>query len=268
MASLEELRDGLHVSVSQIKCYLRCPRQYEFRYVLGVEPEFLPAALVLGSAVHEGLGAYYRSVMETGDSPEFDTSLAAFHATMHSFRNHRLPIQDTGVDLEAQGTGLLKVFYEKVYRDPSVVVGVEVPFAVDIHDPLTGEVLEERLVGAFDLVVEENGRKVIGEHKTASKRWSDAEVKYDLQLSAYWLVADKLGMGDVGLRLQQLTKTKEPKMVVVDAERSARDVDDFLGTVVGVLRAVDVGSFYPMRTCKCAGCPFQRSCSTGRVKDR
>jgi len=27
MASLNELREGLHVSVSQIKTYLRCPRQ-------------------------------------------------------------------------------------------------------------------------------------------------------------------------------------------------------------------------------------------------
>jgi len=53
------------------------------------------------------------------------------------------------VDLKAQGMALLKVFYESVYRNPPVVVGVEVPFAVDIYDPVTGEVLEELLLGGL-----------------------------------------------------------------------------------------------------------------------
>ena len=75
MESLSEMREGLHVSVSQIKCYLRCPRQYWFRYVIGAEPEFMPANLVLGSAVHEGLAAFYRSVMTRSESPEFDVCL-------------------------------------------------------------------------------------------------------------------------------------------------------------------------------------------------
>jgi hypothetical protein len=27
--------EGLYISVSQLKCYLRCPRQYELKYVKG-----------------------------------------------------------------------------------------------------------------------------------------------------------------------------------------------------------------------------------------
>jgi len=265
MPTLEELREELHVSVSQVRCYLRCPRQYHYRYVLGVESEFAPASLVLGSAVHEGLAAHYRSVMQTSESPEMDVCMAAFHATMVSFRRKGLSIQDTGVDLEAQGTALLRVFYESVYQEPPVVVGVEVPFGIEIHDPATGEVLEERLVGAFDLVTEEQGRKIIGEHKTAAKKWSDAEVRFDPQLSAYKLAAKKLGMGDAGLRLQQLIKTKVPKVAMVDVERGDRDIQDFLAIVVGVLRAVDAGCFYPVRTCKCSGCPFQRRCGSKQM---
>src|SRR5208283_3744859 len=94
------------------------------RYVLGAEPEFIPANLVLGSAVHEGLAAYYRSVMATGDSPEQDVCRAAFYGTLVGFRKNKLPIKD-GEDMEAQGEALLKVFYEIVYQDPPVVVGVE-----------------------------------------------------------------------------------------------------------------------------------------------
>ena len=120
--TLSEMRDGLHVSVSQVKCYLRCPRQYQLRYVLGAEAEFMPANLVLGSAVHEGLAAFYRSVMTTSESPEFDVCMAAFHATLVGFRKGKLPIKD-GDKIEAQGEALLKIFYETTYQDPPNVVG-------------------------------------------------------------------------------------------------------------------------------------------------
>jgi hypothetical protein len=194
MSSLTEMREGLHVSVSQIKCYLRCPRQYRFRYVLGAEPEFIPASLVLGSAVHEGLAAYYRSVMATGDSPEQDVCRAAFYGTLVGFRKNKLPIKD-GEGIEAQGEALLKVFYETVYQDPPNVVGVEVPFTIELPDPTTGEILEEALVGALDLVVREEQKHVVGEHKTAAKKWSKDQIKNDGQLSAYKLVARKAGSG-------------------------------------------------------------------------
>jgi putative RecB family exonuclease len=262
MANLSELREGLHVSVSQVKTYLRCPRQYQMRYVLGAEPEFVPRNLVLGSAVHEGLAAYYRSVMQTSESPEQDVGLAALHATLEAAKKNRVPLEEGDDDLEAVGTGLLRVFYETVYQDPPVVVGVEVPFAVELHDPVTGEVLEEKLVGALDLVVEQESQNVVVEHKTAAKKWSQDQIKHDIQLSAYKLVGGKIGLGDVGLRLQVLTKTKKPAMVVENTERGDKDIQDFLATVVGVLRAVDAGVFYPVRTSMCGGCAFQRRCSS------
>jgi putative RecB family exonuclease len=228
---------------------------------LGAEPEFIPANLVLGSAVHEGLAAYYRSVMTTSESPEFAVCMAAFHATLVGFRKGKLPIND-GDKIEAQGEALLKVFYETVYQDPPNVVGVEVPFTFELPDPTTGEILEEALVGALDLVVREEEKHVVEEHKTAAKKWSKDQIKNDGQLSAYKLVARKLGLGEVGLRLQVLTKTKKPKMIVENTDRTERDEQDFLATVVGVLRAVDAGVFYPVRTSMCGGCAFQRRCSS------
>jgi putative RecB family exonuclease len=259
--TLTQLRDGLHFSVSQAKSYLRCPRQYQLRYVLGAAPEFVPANLVLGSAVHEGLAAYYRAVMTTAESPEFDVCLAAFRATLAGFRRNTLPIKD-GDDIEAQGEALLKVFYETVYQDPPNVVGVEVPFKVDLADPVTGEVLEEALVGGLDLVLEQDKKNIVVEHKTAGRKWSEDQIKHDIQLAAYKLVARALGLGEAGLRLQILLKTKSPKMVVEETSRTERDEQEFLETVVGVLRAIDAQAFFPIRTSMCGGCPFQRRCES------
>ena len=137
-----------------------------------------------------------------------DVCMAAFRATLAAAKRNPVQIEETDCDLEAVGTGLLKTFYEASYQEPPEVLGVEFPFGVEIHDPVTGEVLEERLVGALDLIIKEGGRHIVVEHKTAARKWSEDQVRNEPQLAAYKLVATELGMGDAGLRVQVLTKTK------------------------------------------------------------
>jgi hypothetical protein len=60
--------------------------------------------------------------------------------------------------------------------------------------------------------------------------------------------------------LQVLTKTKKPKMIVEETDRTERDEREFIETVVGVLRAVDARVFFPIRNSMCGGCAFQRRC--------
>jgi putative RecB family exonuclease len=115
-------------------------------------------------------------------------------------------------------------------------------------------------VGALDLIVREENKHVVVEHKTAAKKWSQDQIKHDIQLSAYKLVGGKIGLGDAGLRLQVLTKTKKPAMIVENTERGDKDIQDFMATVVGVLRAVDAGVVYPIRSSMCSGCAFQKAC--------
>ena len=47
-----ELRHDPHVSFTQLDTYLRCPLRYRLQYVDRVEPDFVPAALALGSGIH------------------------------------------------------------------------------------------------------------------------------------------------------------------------------------------------------------------------
>ena len=51
--------EGLFVSVSQIKAWLRCPRAFAYRYKQGADPEIVPLPLAFGSAFHLGLAAHY-----------------------------------------------------------------------------------------------------------------------------------------------------------------------------------------------------------------
>ena len=64
--SLEEIRNELHVSYSQISTYLNCSLLYKFRYVENRPQEQVSIALPFGSAVHAAVALYYRSLKAHG----------------------------------------------------------------------------------------------------------------------------------------------------------------------------------------------------------
>jgi putative RecB family exonuclease len=265
-----ERPEGLFISVSQLKTYLKCPRQYELRYVRGVAPAFVPVPLAFGIAFHRALAAFYGGLKETGSPPELGLLLTVFEDAWKAATNGPVPLQpgdeeDETVDHLGKGIEMLKVFHAHAFQQENVIVeAVEMPFTVDLHEPDTGEVLEERLTGVLDLVLGEDEHRVIVEHKSSAKKYSLDQLRYDIQPSAYGFAAKELGWGEIGLRFSITTKTKSPAMQVEDILRDAGDEDDFLRTVTGVLRSIDAGAFFPIRGWQCRSCQFQAACRPSR----
>lgn len=266
---METLRDvigdGLYTSISQVKTYLKCPRQFELRYVRGAEPEFVPTPLAFGIAFHTALGGYYRALKDRGEEIPTEALVELFRDEWEAKKAGPVPLQAEGddakedlVDLAAR---MLGKFHEHAAAEALEVEAVELPFGVSIPDPDTGELLDEKLVGVIDLVVREEGRLVVVEHKTAARKYAQDQLLYDLQPTAYQLALRETGAGDVGLRFQVVTKTKTPAVQVEDVVRGEADEDDFRRTALGVLRAVDAGAFYPVRGWQCRSCPYRSRCS-------
>jgi putative RecB family exonuclease len=265
-----KLPDGLYVSVSQLKCWLRCPRQFELKYIRGIPPAFVPVALAFGSAFHEALAGYYGELKATGEILRRDLLLDTFRASWERQVTGPVPIQpdadeEENIDqLTDKGISMLHAFHEAAAKCAGAILveHVEHSFAVAIHDPDTGEVLDEALVGAMDLVVRESGRRIIVEHKSASKKYTQDQLRYDLQATGYKLAARQAGMGDVGVRFQIVTKARLPAIQIADVQRNQQDEDDFLRTASGVLRAIDAGVSFPTRGWTCRTCPYAHACST------
>ena len=59
----------LRISKSQIQTYLICPRKFWFQYVIGALPEFVPASLPFGRALHAAVAAFYRALKDSGVKP-------------------------------------------------------------------------------------------------------------------------------------------------------------------------------------------------------
>jgi len=266
-----QMPEGLYVSVSQVKSFLMCPRKYELHYILREEPAFVPVALAFGSAMHAALAAHYGEIKATGERLRRDLVLDVFRDEWAKAVEGPVPLQSDEDEDESsmdqvvdKGVSMLHTFCEYAGKmGKPDVESVEWPFAVSIYDPATGEVFEEQLVGAVDLILRENGHRVIVEHKTAAKRYGIEQIRFDLQPTAYQLSARAMGLGEVGLRYQVITKTKVPAIQIAELHRDEQDEQDFLRTVGGVLRAVDAGVSYPVRGWQCRSCPYEHVCRGG-----
>lgn len=260
--------EGLHFSVSQMKAWLMCPRKYEYRYITGADPEFVPMPLAFGSAFHSAL-AYHFGWLLKGELAPVDEVKQRFVDALTLANNGPVPLQidEEGTafeDAQAKGIQMIAVTLAHPTSQPLKVLAVEQGFTVDLFDVETGEVIDERLMGFIDLVVEEDGHRVLVEHKTSSKKYTLDQLIYDAQLSGYAFAAEQLGWGDVGLRFSVTTKTKSPQMQVEDVRRDDGDMADFLRTAVGVLKAIDAGVSFPVRGWACRTCPYRSRCSSER----
>ena len=260
--------EGLHFSVSQMKAWLMCPRKYEYRYIIGAEPEFVPMPLVFGSAFHSALAHHFGWLMR-GEWAPIDDVKQRFIDAMTLAKNGPVPLQtdEDGAEFEeaqAKGLQMLDVTLTHPTALPVKVLAVEQGFTVDLFDVETGEVVDEKLMGYIDLVIEEDGHRVLVEHKTSAKKYALDQLVYDTQLSGYAFAAEQLGWGDVGLRFSVTTKTKSPAVQVEDVRRDEGDIADFLRTAVGVLKGIDAGISFPIRGWACRGCPYRSRCQAER----
>ena len=258
VTSLQEAREALHVSVSQLRCFMICPERYRHQYVLRTPPAHRPSALAFGSAVHETLAAFYEHLGQNGNALPLDQLVEIFDAAWAGQLAREPQIlfgkQETADGLRETAHGILAAFVEDGFR-PAELVGVEVPFSI----PIPGR--EEQLVGAFDLVGKDaDGHVIVVEHKTAARRWTEDQLRWDLQATAYAWAARELGLGDVEVVYQVLLKTKKPAVDIHRVSRGVDDVEELLGVFDGVMRAVEAGAYWPVRGWMCAACSSSWAC--------
>ena len=134
--------------------------------MLGAKPAFKPVPFAFGTSFHAALARFYLAVKEDGAPPPLQLVNDAFRDAWQRELESDLPLQadddepaDTGA-LVDKGTEMLAVFHDHAAKnlDGVKVEAVEQPFSVPIIDPDTGVEMEERLVGALDLVLKK-GRK-------------------------------------------------------------------------------------------------------------
>lgn len=239
----------LHISASQLTCYTMCPRKYRFRYVEQRAPETKSAALVLGSAFHSAVEWHF-SERRAGRMPTLTQVKDTFEADLCA------GLADGPIDMDAetraalltQGHGMLDVFLDE--SGELDVCRTEYRFELAPED-------EGRpFLGYFDLVLEDG---TIVELKTAARRFSNLDLETNLQFASYRWAAGELGAK--GLRVIAVTKTKTPKLQVIELQPAAESEARWFRKVVSEFEdATEAGSFPPSPSQRCSGCEYRSAC--------
>lgn len=275
VALLREEKIDLHISASALRTLQECPREWWLKYVEGVAPEHRPARVVLGSALHEALGAFYRALRDGDETPGREELLGIASASIGQVAKVGPRVLfDEGDDVETlieEADRLLEVFVRDGLREGRVL-GVELPFCLPLSEPVTGEHLEfeEQVVGAFDLVLEESdGIVVVVDHKVTSRVDRERCARPDLQMALYaWAAEQVLGVERVELRYQALVRTRSPKVEVRSISRVERDEEEAVEAAAGALDLIHLAVASPngkrmmsrRRSWRCRECAFGARC--------
>ena len=256
-----------YLSASRITQYLMCPMKYKLQYEDKAEWDFTPSNLVLGSAVHKAIERFYQAWANDHVRMPVDEVVQLFSdcwtagAEGKTFEAGCDPTEVLNI-----GKSLVEVFAREV--NPTEVVGIEQRFRIPLVDPDTGEYIID-LVGIFDLIEKDpDGTVVVVDHKTAAKRFSDADLEGNLQLSAYGLASRQIFdiEGTVLLRIDAMVKNKTP---VFDQKFTLRTVASdrkFVKLATDILHAMEVDAFPPNPGWVCNGCNVKSSCYIGYDK--
>lgn len=263
---LRRYRRERHLSFSAASTFLRCPRQYRYRYVEARDAEFISDDLVFGIAFHKVAASFYSWNRQKGEALPPDKLCADFVAILDAeIARAWVPIKykRTRDELVELGQRMLKVFGEGI--KPRRVIAAEVPFSVPIHDPVNGEVIPAKLVGSIDLLeADDAGNIVVSELKTSGKKWSDRDVDQNLQASLYSWVVRELGLNDgrdVLVRFDVVTKTKSPALQQLYATRTEADQRRAVRLLCDVYRSAEARCFHINPSWACSTCAYQSACN-------
>lgn len=264
------------MSHTQVEMYLRCPRQYWFRYVKG-ESRPPGVAMVLGSGTHKAVETTHHHIVDHGVpapdemlmdafSDRFEEQAADVEATEWTGNQDKGKVKDQGVKLvkiynqkfapkvqpqvklvplKAADGGVVNTEVRGIEKKFEVTIaGVPMLGYIDLIDTndatLTYSDTELKMLTKRGHQVPEEMRTVVTDFKTRGRSISKDEIDSSLQLTLYSYV-EKVTL----VRYDQLLKTKTPKVARAHSTRGQRDYLWLKEILHSVAQAITAGIFPP-----------------------
>ena len=284
-----------YLSHSQIEMYMRCPRQYEFRYVKGEKrPPGVPMAL--GSSAHEALETTHNHIVEHGTPAPLEQVQAAFSDSYDKNiadvpaeewkKEDEVPalVKNAGMNLVTQYNMQFAPHVKPMVKDgvrgieqkfEMVIVDVPMVGYIDLIDVNSGVAItpEERALMASIGPAAETPtnpdildmlNSVVTDFKTKSKSLTEEDVKSSFQLTLYSYVT-----GIPTVRYDQLLRQKVPKLKRMNSTRTKQDHLWMEEIIRSTAQAISAGVFPPCSptswTCSAKWCGYWSLCRGKRV---
>ena len=253
------------ISYSQADMYLRCPRQYYFRYIQGKKTP--PAvALVEGTSHHASMEEDNLEKKHKGKALSAANLTEIFEVTLdEEMEKASRDCEELKISFDWEGENkerllqrakILHLDYAGKWSAKFDPVGVEDTFSREVRGMGTDPFLS---FGVTDLTTKTG----LWDYKTAGKAKSQGDVDNNLQLSLYsWA----RGMKSVGFIT--FVKTQNPYVQVIESKRTPGQwmwsVQVLAGAVDGIRRGsfplTNPGAFPPPWHCNERFCGFWNQC--------
>lgn len=173
------MAEQLRLSNSKEKTWRRCPKQFHFKYVLGLRPKARALPLERGSWVHALLEAYYK-----GESWK-----AVHKAKTREFNNLFQEEREELGNLPAECLRIMTSYLMRYHAEDKrlKVIDTELNEIITLPNGLRFQII-------IDLIVEEpDGGLWIWDHKTVSRFMPVDFMLLDAQLARYFWGAEYMG---------------------------------------------------------------------------
>lgn len=254
-----ELPTG-YLSVSQVNTYLRCPKQFEFRYILGIRQPPRGVA-IQGSGIHATFEVGYNEKRRISKDIPLEQALDTYNDYMNNNLDNDT-IMDEDVPekaFRAIGENIIRRWHKDKlpYVRPKAV---EKPFATILNGIPT--------VGIIDLLDDTPTRGlIVADTKTAGKRKSQADADNSLQFTLYAAVTNSPEQRmDVFVRpaVRKSGAMSEPSIQELYTVRTKNDVLWLQEVFTSVAKSITSGSFPPTTpdswVCSKKWCGFWEHC--------
>ena len=251
--------DKPHFSASQLMCYLQCPLQYYFQYELGIAWEKTPSAVVFGGSVHSAIESINRGLMENTPINRAQAESVFTDSWKENTKENQIAWKENPSDMFEKGKVLINLYYDEMVKEKPTEV--ELPFRLPLIDPSTGLFIQSLdIVGKIDAIFTDD---TIIEIKTTGRSPVQQEIDQNLQITLYsWAYRMLYGEAEKIVKVVSLVKTKEPKVIITETQRTERDHSWLIATISQVVRAIEMKLFYPnvIGGFGCFNCNYQGKC--------
>lgn len=262
--------DKPHLSCSQISMYLRCPKQYEFRYIDGIK-EPPGVALIEGTSHHDTNEINNIHKMKTGKDKPAKAQSKAF-ADIFNTNSKEIKKWDEKKDVIIQrGQKLQEYYIQKVAPRlfPSMVEdyveinlgGIKIIGYMDVGG---------KLASLIKTKVKED---IALDYKITSRLKSEDQLKSDLQLTFYgWQFSaknEKINRDNMKVGFCVFKKAKVPVVEIQAIQFAWERIRWFRYLALQVANSISLGAFPPCDStfnplCSPTYCGYYRRCK-GRL---
>jgi hypothetical protein len=230
------------LSYSKIAALLRCPRAFEYRYLLET-PAPLKGRMVAGRCYHHALAAaelkwqLFKEIITAEEVADqlSDRWAAEIDAKNLHEETGEEKVAATIVDFGGDDPGKLK----------DAAIRLAQKYVAEVLPTLNIVYIEKRLetdidgipfVGYLDL---ELAGDIVADHKLRQRRMSAEEAERDIQPSSYALLRG----GPTSFQFHQALDIKEPKIEIVETARGEADIEWFRQLAIDAWRQIQSGIF-------------------------